>query len=32
MPEKRKFTIVTPDGSQQTISYSGQPVEVKIAH
>ena len=32
MPEKRKFTIITPDGSQQTISYSGQPVEVKIAH
>lgn len=30
MPEKRKFTIVTPDGNQQTIEYGGQSVKMKI--
>ncbi|MBR6031427.1 MAG: DUF5110 domain-containing protein [Bacteroidaceae bacterium] len=32
MLEQRQFTVVTPDGRRQTISYSGQPVEVKIAN
>ena len=30
MPEKRQFTIVTPNGSRQTVEYSGQRLQVVI--
>ena len=30
MPEKRQFTIVTPNGSRQTVEYNGQRLQVVI--
>ena len=30
MLEKRQFTIITPDGRQQTVDYSGQTIKVQV--